>query len=183
LRSSLLALGAIVLAACSQSSIAPSGTSASATPLASACVDDQRDAWHRFGCDSGEPCEKLRAGESLGDLDGDGVPDRLWAAESLCGATGNCEYKVYLTSKGCMRFAGSVGGVALQVLGGAHHGVRDLSSYWKGGCVGMEGAYEEHAFDGQEFRVTRTVSCECPKGWPDSPKTDPKRDPACPSTQ
>src|SRR4051794_22584250 len=111
-----LAIAAATLVACANAhrpapSALPAASSRAPTPASppAGCVDPRADAWTRLGCENGEPCGSLRAGD-VGDLDGDGVDDPAWAAESLCGATGNCSYATYLTNRGCPRYVGVVAG-------------------------------------------------------------------------
>ena len=162
-------VAALTLVACSDA-VLPA-------PTLAACVDPSADVLARASCTGAEPgCERLRI-ETISDLDGDGVDDDLVAQDEYCGATGNCSYTVYLSGHGCTRWAGEVGGVAVEPTAVTHGGVRDLAGYWKGGCVAMEGTGTTWAFDGRQYRAIDSYTCACP--W-DAPP-DPARDPRCPS--
>ena len=140
-----------------------------------ACVDPHADALSRVDAELvGVPRPEIVT-QKVDDLDGDGASDTLVALQELCGATGNCTYSVYLSGAGCVHYAGEVGGVMVGPSDGTHHGVRDLETYWKGGCVAMEGAGSTLAFDGTEYRTVDSYSCDCPTNEP------APRDPRCPS--
>lgn len=135
---------------------------ATAAPKVSDCVTDPK-ATLRQQCDFAPAnADDVRAVE-LEDVDGDGKQELLLACPDLCGATGNCPYKLYVSGNGCWRDVGpdDMGGSIISVAKSQHHGLKDIHQYWKGGCVGREGTWAELHFDGTRYRVARTVRCEC----------------------
>ncbi len=170
----LLLVAAFLVLACSSAPTISAVAAANQAP----CVDPRDDARARYACDpvAAPGCDALRV-ETVDDLDGDGARDTLVAIDELCGVTGNCAYDVYLSGNGCARHAGEVGGVAITVEPTSHGGVRDLSGYWKGGCVAMEGTGSTWAFDGKQYRVLESYECACPD---ESPAAAAPRDPRCP---
>jgi hypothetical protein len=177
----LIASSSSLLCVFACSSVEPSAPAVGAT-----CIDPRADLLARTSCDPQvvPGCDALEEA-NIEDLDGDGVGDRLLAPQMDCGATGNCPYAVYLSGRGCSRYAGQVGGAAVRATARRHAGVRDISTYAKGGCVGAEGQGATWAFDGKEYRVVDAYGCECP--WLDSgagaidPKRVARRDARCPS--
>ncbi len=159
--------------------VPPTSTDAAAPPTtAIVCLDPRQDGLQRWQAD-GEHWigEADLVVEPTADWDGDAMPETLVATSSLCGATGNCPYVVYLSNHGCPSYAGRVDGVDVAVGAERHHGVLDVETYWKGGCVSTEGSFTLYQYDGREFRVADSVNCECIR--PGQPPT-PDRDPRCP---
>jgi len=115
--------------------------------------------------------------DALDDTDGDAVAEVLVATTTLCGATGNCPYAVYLSNGGCPSFAGTLDGVSLSPREHENHGVRDVETYWKMGCLAMAGVITIYRFDGREYRDIESVECACV--WEDQLPA-PDRDPRCP---
>jgi len=106
------------------------------------------------------------------------VPERLLAVPSLCGGTGNCEYVLFLSNGGCTRSAGPLPGVVVTVEASRHHGLLDVSAWWKGGCGGMEGSSTSYQFDGRIYVGVSSLQCDCPADEPASRCT--RRPPGCP---
>jgi hypothetical protein len=130
------------------------------TPLPTCVADPLADARHKLEA-TGE--ESTMRDEKMPDLDGDGVDERRIAVDSLCGATGNCGYALYLSNHGCLKFGGKLDGADFQILPTKHVGLSDLWSYWKLGCGSMEGVVTHWEFDGNGYVNVQSVSCACPK--------------------
>jgi hypothetical protein len=144
---------------------------------ASTCVDPTSDALRRASCDPkrDKGCDAVVV-RTVDDLDGDGARDVLVAQQTMCGATGNCSYAVYLTGNHCAHYAGDVGGVLVAPTQARHFGVRDLAGYWKGGCAASEGVGYTWAFDGTAYHVADSYTCACLMDGP----VPASRDKRCP---
>jgi len=143
---------------------------------AAGCIADAvADARAVWAADVGHP-DDVRAvieteqTEALGDLDGDGRPEYVVVNEPLCGATGNCPMRLYLSGDGCPTLALDTFAAYVWPTEGEIDGARTIESWAKGGCAGMVGEWAEHQFDGTRYVVADSVSCGCPDGeefgWP-----------------
>jgi hypothetical protein len=100
--------------------------------------------------------------QPLEDIDGDGVAERMLAW--TCGATGNCQYRLYASNRGCTKVVGAFGALSVTLSATRHHGLLDLEVWTKGGCAGLEGTWERYVFDGNRYAVVETKECPCPPG-------------------
>ena len=157
------------------------------TPLDSAaCIADVvADAQTAWAAEAEHPDDAGAAiepelSEGLGDLDGDGEPEVVVVNEPLCGVTGNCPMRMYLSANGCPTLALETFAAYVWPGEGRSHGARTIESWGKDGCAGLAGGWASHRFDGKRYVVTETVSCGCPDGegfgWP----KETSRAPQCP---
>lgn len=93
---------------------------------------------------------------------GDKKPIILTACQIQCGATGNCEYEIFLSENNCYRPVGNIGGATIEKLKTTHYGAPDLSAHWNGGCGGQEGMYYELHFDGSIYTIIGRRETKCP---------------------
>jgi len=170
-----------LLVGCGASSTAPRAVPppANVAAAATSCVEPVADTRARLlhDDDSGEVHE-LAIDDAGFDADGDGANEELVDVVDWAGVTGNRTAYLYLSGRGCPRFAAVVFGESLNPLDTVHEGVRDLSTYADGGCASMEGNYDVLVFDGAAYvpDPAQAVSCACP----DDDHPDPTRDPRCP---
>lgn len=104
------------------------------------------------------------------DLDGDGVAERAWYVSGRCGASGNCDYLLYASGRGCPRYVGHVYGVDLTPLQTSSNGLADLWTFSRAGCAGAAGTAAIYRFDGTEYVASKVVHCPCPSSEPDAPR-------------
>jgi hypothetical protein len=140
------------------------------------CIDDVlADADAAWAADAQTPADvkavaQEELSEELGDLDGDDRPEVVVVNEPLCGVTGNCPMRVYLSAQGCPSLALDTFAAYVWPAESRRHGVRALESWAKDGCAGMAGGWAAHRFDGTRYVVVETVECGCPDGeafgWP-----------------
>jgi hypothetical protein len=104
----------------------------------------------------------------LPDVDGDGRQERMLVAEVQCGVTGNCPRLLYLSGadggEDCWTYAGSLWTAMVDVAQDGPSNPRDLITWTKGGCAGMEGGWARLSFRDGSYRVSRSVECDCPYG-------------------
>lgn len=101
--------------------------------------------------------------EAIEDLDGDKSKDYLGACQSLCGASGNCSYKIFTSNKGCFKEVGEINGMLGGVLKSESNGLKDITLFYKSGCAGKAGKWSHLMFDKVKYVISRTVNCECTK--------------------
>ena len=112
--------------------------------------------------------------EEIEDLDGDGARDTRVIAFAYAY---NLEAVVYLSSSGCPRMAGAFLMTSMDIEETSSHGVRDLSTWTKGGCAGLSGDITRYAYDPEtkRYRSSSHISCGCDE-------SEEGRDAACPSS-
>lgn len=112
--------------------------------------------------------------EKIDDLDGDGVRDTRVIVFAYAY---NLEAVVYLSNHGCAKMAGAWMMTSMELEESSSHGVRDLSTWTKGGCAGLSGEITRYAFDPESktYKSTAQISCGCDE-------SEEGRDAACPSS-
>ncbi len=165
----------------------PEPTTTKSTPeAASTCIADVvADAQSAWASEAEHPDDaratiEAELSDGLGDLDGDGRPEIVVVNEPMCGVTGNCPMRMYLSADGCSALALDTFAAYVWPAQTRSHGARTIESWAKDGCAGMAGGWASHRFDGNRYVVAQTVSCGCPDGeafgWP----KETARAPQCP---
>jgi hypothetical protein len=96
--------------------------------------------------------------QSLPDLDGDGAGE-IEVAETCCWGVHAWLHVLYLSNRGCLRFAGELVDGELGILDTVHDGVRDLGASWSNGCAGLDFAWTRYAWNGERYRVADKATC------------------------
>jgi hypothetical protein len=95
---------------------------------------------------------------SLPDLDGDGA-EETEVTEDCCWGVYASLHVLYLSSHGCLRFAGELVDSELSALDTAHAGVRDLEATWSNGCAGQDFAWTRYRWNGKTYGVADKATC------------------------
>jgi hypothetical protein len=107
---------------------------------------------------------------TMPDLDGDGVEEQtVYATYKGCaGMGGNCIYLVFLSHRGCPRYAGRFYGAlhTVEVVQSTHRGAHDFRVLGQNGCAGRAGEIETFHFDGTTYQERSRVHCSCPDEHP-----------------
>ena len=97
----------------------------------------------------------------------------------MCGVTGNCPMRMYLSGDGCPTLA--LDTFAAYVWRAEEtHAVHAIESWAKGGCAGMVGEWAAHHFDGTRYVVVDTATCGCPDGEAFGWRKETSRPAQCP---
>ncbi len=151
------------------------------TPIEGECVKDiKADAVARLSrkldgeFEASEIAGRTNVREFAEDLDGDGEPEQEAAFFAYAS---NMESVLYLSNSGCAVHAGTFLVTSLSASEEkAQEGERrDIVTWTRGGCAGLEGDHVTYGFDAAKKRYVskKKVSCDCND-------KDPKRDPMCP---
>jgi len=154
----LAALAALALGGCPRSTGHATGVGTVPTPTVGVgdCGDPGRD-----GVMSAAP----RLEQDQRDLDGDGVPETVTVDRAACRPDGNCFWNIFRTPPagaidpvGCVRFAGTLSGLALEPLGSSGDGgMIDLRAYWVLG--GERVLLQSYRFTAGGYRLQEALPC------------------------
>lgn len=115
----------------------------------------------------------------VADVDGDGMPEH---DVELCLPPGGhvWDHYLYLSNRGCARFAGRL--VAAELTAGEerHHGVKDLETVGANGCAGNDFTWTRWAWDGGAYRQADRATCQlCTDSWAPKPGPTANAHPYC----
>lgn len=98
----------------------------------------------------------------IGDVDDDGLSERLVSFAAYCGVGGNCRYNLYISNRGCTKYAGQISGDVSSVSEKTHNSLRDIKTRTTSGCAGKTGSTMTYQFDGAAYVESgRTQFDEC----------------------
>lgn len=110
--------------------------------------------------------------ETIVDLDNDKQKDYIATCSSICGASGNCTYKIFISNNRCIKEVGEINGMLKKVIESKSNGSKDITQYSKNGCAGRAGRWSYLKYDKEKYVVTRSIDCKC-KNSLDRPKECP----------
>lgn len=120
---------------------------------------------------------KLKAAHR--DLNGDGVPERVYADRRLC-HSGNCSWNLFAETDGCSRYIGTMAGSTLELgMGQGEAGFSPLRVWWK---MGSGGRYlvQNYRYISGGYQLDDVLLCRqegddrllCASEEPQEPSTD-----------
>ena len=151
-------LAAALLAGCPRGAGTTTGVGTVPTPTVGVgdCAEPGRD-----GVMSATP----RLEQQPRDLDGDGVDEAVTVDRAACRPDGNCFWNVFrmppagaIDPVGCVRFVGTLAGVALEPLSSTGDGgMIDLRSYWSLGANRV--LLQSYRFSGGGYQLMDALPC------------------------